>query len=129
MVEGQNENGRTSTVEKYEGGDVHIFEDTDELADGDGSTELTNKSADSEATDAADWTITHDNTAGTTTLENAAEIRFTDVNDAIYSMAAIVNETDDSEFIISPFDESEDMDAGDELFFPAGDLEFTVGGE
>ena len=129
MVEGQNENGRDATIDKYTGGDVHIFDDANNVVDDDDFTELDSKSEASVTTDAGDWTTTVDNAAGTTELENATEIRWTDLSDATYDQAAIVNSADTDQFIISPFDQSVSVGAGGEVFFSAGELTFTIGGE
>ena len=106
-----------------------MFQDTDELADGDTDTELQNKQSGSESTADDDWTTSHNNTDGTSTLETTEEVRFTDLPAETYTQAAVQNDANVDEFVIKPFDTGETLEEGDELFFSAGDLEFTLGGE
>ena len=129
MSEGQNVSGRTETVEKYEGGTVHVFDDANELDDDDTQTELDAKSGGSTSTAAGDWSVSHDTAAGTSELSNDAEVRITGLDAGTYTQVAIVNDADADQFTYADIDESETVDEGDELFFESGNLEFTIGGQ
>lgn len=74
MAEGQNQNSRNEKATEFQGGTVHLLETA--IEDGATSTELTDNSQASASTVDGDWSISHDNTAGTTTLENVNAIDF-----------------------------------------------------
>ncbi len=128
MVQGQNQTGRQSTVSKYIGGTVHLIAQSNEIADSDTATELSNKSQASITTSDSDWTTTVDNTAGTTTLENAAELSFGSQDGYTHTQTVIQNPSNNDEFIIAVEDSPNEF-TGEQFFYPAGSLAFTLGGE
>ena len=128
MVEGQNQSGRQSTVTKFVGGDVHLIASTDEVVDDDTPTELDEKSQAVETTASGDWTTSDDNSAGTTTLENAAEIDF-GAQDGYTHTQTVVEATDGSDSLLLIPEDSENEFTGETFSYPSGSLSYTLGGE
>jgi len=128
MVEGQTQNGRQSTVDKYAGGTVHLIASSNEVADSDTDTEVNNKSQASLTTTAGDWTTTVDNTAGTTTLENASELDFGAQSGYTHTQTVVVASDGSGEVLIIPESTSNNF-TGETFSYPSGSLTYTLGGE
>lgn len=126
MVEGQNQQSRTEVATEFQGGTVHLLDSTNAIAD-DATTITSNAST---STADGDWDITHDNTAGTTTLENNAEINFGSVSGFTIDQIVIESASTSGDFIIddSPTGDT-DLSGDGETFIPAGDLSYTFGGQ
>jgi len=128
MVEGQNQTGRNSTLGKYSGGTVYLIQDTDEIGDSEGATEASNRAQDSLTTASGDWTISNDNTAGTSTLENSATLDFGAQSGYVHTQT-VVEATDGTEdVLLIPETSSNDFTGEDFSYDPAG-LTVTLGGE
>jgi len=127
MVEGRNQTGRNNDITKYQGQTVHLIASSNEVADSDTQTELNNKSQASLSTTDSDWTISHDNTAGTTTLENANELNFGSQSGYTHTQTVIESSGTD-EFIIA-LESSSNNFTGEEFRYDANQLSVTVGGE
>jgi len=128
MPEGLNENARNKIAEQYVGGTVHLLETT--VGDGEGAAEL---DADSEAeinTDASVWSITHDNTAGTTELTNTEFLDFGTVGPFTVNQIVIQSADDADSFLIDP-DPGGDVEVteDDQYIIPDGGVSYTIGGE
>ena len=128
MAEGQNENSRNDKATEFQGGTVHLLETA--INDGDGDDELQTNSEASETTADGDWSINHDNNAGTTTLENTSDIDFGAVSGFTVNQI-VVQSTDDPDNLLIDNDPQGDTDlSGDgDTSIEANDLTYTIGGE
>lgn len=128
MVEGQNQKGRNSTATEYEAATVHLMSTA--VADDATSTEVSNNSGASATTSASDWTISHDNANGTTTLENANDIDFGSPSGFTISQIVIQSPNDADKLILddSPTGDT-DLSGDGTTTIKAGDLSYTFGGE
>lgn len=128
MVEGQNQNSRNDKAAAFEGGTVHLLETS--INDSDGSTELSNNSQASESTATSDWSITHDNGAGTTTLENTAQIDFGTLSGFTVNQVVIQSTNNADNLILdnSPGGSTNLTGSGNAIF-ESSDLTYTLGGE
>lgn len=128
MVNGSNQNAREAQAAKYQGGTIHLLSTA--ISDNGGSTELTTNSEASVDTADADWSLSSDNTTGTTTLENSADIDFGSPSGFTIDMIA-VQATDNADHILLDDNPGGDTDlAGDGTFtLPAGSVTHTFGGE
>lgn len=126
MVEGQNQQSRNDKASEFQGGTVHLLDSTNALAD-DATTITSNAST---TTADADWTITNDNTAGTTTLENVNSIDFGAVSGFTVAQIVIESSSTAGNFIIddSPTGDTDLSGDGDTSIEP-NNLTYTFGGE
>lgn len=126
MVEGQNQQSRNDKATEFQGGTVHLLDSTNALADG--ATTIT--SNESLTTADGDWTITHDNTAGTTTLENANPLDYGQTGSFTIAQIVVESASTSGNFLIDD-NPSGDLDlSGDGTFtIEAGNLSYTLGGE
>lgn len=128
MVEGQNQNAREAKAQEFEGGEVHLLGTA--IGDGDGDTELTNNSEASSTTADADWSITSDNTAGTTTLENTSDINFGQTPDFTLDQVVVESTATTGEFLLddSPTGDT-DLTGDGESTIKSGEISYTLGSE
>ena len=126
MPNGQNQQSRNDKATEFQGGTVHLVDADSALADDD----TTIASNESETTADGDWTITHDNVSGTTTLENAASIDFGQTSDFVIDQI-VVESTDTAGNYLIDNDPSGDLDlSGDGTFvLETGNVTFELGGE
>ena len=126
MVEGQNQQSRNDKATEFQGGTVHLVDSTNALAD-DATTITSNESL---TTVDDDWTITHDNTAGTTTLENANALDYGETGSFTIAQVVVESPSTTGNFLIDD-DPSGDLDlSGDGTFtIEEGNLTYTLGGE
>lgn len=125
MPEGLNQNARTDKVDEFVGGTVHLLDTT--VNDGDGDTELQANSEASQTTDAGDWNVSHDNNAGTSTLENTSEIDFGSQDGFTVNQIVIQSTVNVDELILTPGDES--VLTGEETSIEPNNLTYTLGAE
>ena len=125
MVQGQNQNARDDKIQEFVGGTVHLIEAS--LSDGDGDTELQAATEASQTTAAGDWSVTHDNVAGTSTLENAEVIDFGSQTDYTVNQIVVQSTVDVDELLLHDGDGSELT--GEETSLDPGDLTYTLGAE
>jgi len=126
MVEGQNQQSRNDKATEFQGGTVHLLDSTNAIAD-----DATTISSNEQTTTAdSDWSITHDNTAGTTTLENSADIAFGAVSGFTLDQVVVESSSTAGNFIIddSPTGDTDFSGDGD-VTINAGELSYTLGGE
>lgn len=126
MVQGQNQQSRTEKATEFEGGTVHLCSSANAIGDGD--TSITSDA--STATAASDWSITHDNTAGTTKLENSNNIDFGSASG--FTIAQIVIESTDTtgNFIIDDSPSGDvDLSGDGDVSLEANSLTYTIGSE
>lgn len=128
MVEGLNANARSVLIGNYVGGEVHLIAKSNEMVDSDGATELSSKSQASTTTTSGDWTTTVDNNAGTTKLENSAEISFGNQSGFTHTQTVIQSTANADHFIVAN-EGSENVLEGDKFSYPTGKLYYTLGGE
>lgn len=126
MVEGQNQQSRNDKAEEFQGGTVHLLDSDNAIADD--ATSIT--SNESTSTADGDWDISHDNSAGTTTLENSAEIDFGSVSGFTIDQIVIESADTSGNFIIddSPSGDT-DLSGDGTTSIPAGNLSYTLGSE
>jgi len=74
MTDGLYRASRNDIATEFQGSTIHLL--STELSDTAGTTELNNNSEASQTTADGDWSISHDGTAGTTTLELSNSIDF-----------------------------------------------------
>jgi len=138
MVEGQNQQSRNDIATEFQGGTVHLCSSANAISDS--ATSITSDASASTAD--GDWTISHDNTNGTTTLENSASIDFGSPSGFVIDQIVIEPSPLRS---VSPLAESsmmklpavaDDSPSGDtdlsgdgSTSIPAGDLTYTFGGQ
>ena len=128
MPEGLSQNHRNDIADQYAGGTVHLLETT--LADDDGAGDLDANSEAEASTSDSDWTITHDNAAGTTVLENADAINFGTPGDITINQIVLQSADDPDNLLLDPDPEGDtELDAGDEYEIPEEGVEYTLGGE
>lgn len=126
MVEGQNQQSRNETATEYQGGTVHLLDSGNAISD----SATTISSNASTTTADGDWTITHDNTAGTTTLENTNSIDFGSPSGFTIDQIVIESSTTSGDFIIDDTPTGDvDLSGDGSTSIPAGDLIYTFGGE
>lgn len=127
MVKGLNQNGRSVTASEYKGATVKLLsaDPPDDVTD----STLSNVE-DSQTTADADWTVTNDNTAGTTTLENVNSVDFGSTPDFTLNAIVLQSTSNPDRMIIddSPSGDTDLTGSGD-LSFNAGALSYTLGGE
>jgi len=126
MVEGQNQQSRNDKATEFQGGTVHLLDSTNAISDG-----ATTISSNEQTTTAdSDWSITHDNTAGTTTLENSADIAFGPVSGFTLDQVVIESTATTGNYIIddNPTGDTDFSGAGD-VTIEAGSLSYTLGSE
>jgi len=124
MVEGANQSARNSYVSQFTGGTVHLLSSSNAVADGD-----TTFTSDASATTAtSDWTITHDNSTGETTLENVNEISLGSPSGFIVDQIVIQNPNDSTKFVIvsNPTGDT-DLSGDGTTSFSSGSLSYTFG--
>jgi len=126
MVEGQNQQSRNDKATEFQGGTVHLLDSTNAISD---SATTISSNASASTTD-SDWTITHDNTAGTTTLENANSIDFGAVSGFSIDQIVIESPSTTGNFIIddSPSGDT-DLSGDGDTSIPSGSLSYTLGSE
>jgi len=126
MVEGQNQQSRNEKATEFQGGTVHLLDSTNAISDS--ATTITSNA--STTTADSDWSITHDNAAGTTTLENSADIAFGDPGSFVLAQVVIESTATAGNFIIddNPGGDTDYTGDGDVTFNP-GDQSYTFGGE
>jgi len=126
MVDGQNQQSRNEKAAEFQGGTVHLLDSNNAIAD-DATTISPNAS---ETTTDSDWSISHDNGAGTTTLENVTEVDFGSVSGFSIDQVVIESPSTTGNFIIddSPSGDT-DLSGDGTTKFNAGDLSYTFGGQ
>jgi hypothetical protein len=126
MVEGQNQQSRNGKATEFEGGTVHLLDSTNALADD--STTITSNASETTAT--SDWSIIHDNSTGTTTLENSNSIDFGDISGFTIDQVVVESSATSGNFIIdnSPTGDL-DLSGDGTTSIPANDLTYTFGSE
>jgi len=128
MPEGLNENARNKIAEEYAGGAVHLLETT--ISDGDGAVELGDNSEVEITPNASVWTITHDNTAGTTELKNAEILDFGSPGSFDVNQIVIQSTDNADSFLIEPAPEGDaEITEGDQYVIDAGGFVYEIGGE
>jgi hypothetical protein len=126
MVEGQNQQSRNDKATEFQGGTVHLLDSANAISD---SATTISSNASASTTD-SDWTITHDNAAGTTKLENVDEIGFGSPTGFVVDQIVIESSTTAGNFIIDDGPTGDTDLAGDgTTVLPAGDIAYTFGGE
>lgn len=126
MVEGQNQQSRNDKATEFQGGTVHLLDSTNAISDS--ATSITSNA--STTTADGDWSVTHDNTAGTTTLENANDIGFGAVSGFTIDQIVIESSSTTGNFIIddSPSGDT-DLSGDGDTSIPAGNLTYTFGSQ
>lgn len=126
MVEGQNQQSRNDKATQFQGGTVHILDSGNAISDG----ATTIRSNVSVTTTNSDWSISHDNAAGTTRLENVNEIPFGAPSGFIIDQIVIESLATPGNFVIddSPTGDT-DLSGDGTTVLPAGDISYTFGGE
>lgn len=128
MPEGINENARNKIAEEYAGGVVHLLETT--VGDGEGAAELDANSEAEITPDASVWSITHDNTAGTTELKNAEILDFGSPGPFTVNQIVIQSTDNADSFLVEPAPEGDaEVTEDDQYLIDAGDFVYTIGGE
>jgi len=126
MVEGQNQQSRNDKATEFQGGTVHLLDSANAISDS-----ATTISSNASATTAdSDWTISHDNSNGTTTLENANEIGFGSPSGFVIDQIVVESPQTSGNFIIdnSPSGDT-DLSGDGSTSIPANDLSYTFGSE
>ena len=126
MVQGQNQQSRNDKATEFQGGTVHLLDSTNAISDSD-TTISSNVSA---TTADSDWTISHDNANGTTTLENSNDIEFGSPSGFVIDQIVIESPETSGNFIIdnSPSGDT-DLSGDGSTSIPANDLTYTFGSE
>jgi hypothetical protein len=125
-VEGQNQQSRNDKATEFQGGTVHLNSSSNAISD---STTTISSNASATTAD-TDWSISHDNTNGVTTLENVNEIEFGSPSGFVIDQIVIESPATTGNFIIDNSPTGDTDLAGDgSVSFPAGDLTYTFGGE
>lgn len=126
MVQGQNQQSRNDKATEFQGGTVHLLSSSNAISD-DATTISSNAST---TTADGDWSITHDNSAGTTVLENANSIDFGGVSGFTIDQIVIESSSTSGNFILddSPSGDT-DLSGDGDVSIEAGDLTYTFGGE
>lgn len=128
MVEGQNQNSRADKASEFQGGTVHLLSTA--IGDSDGDTELQTNSEASAATADGDWSITADNTAGTTVLENTSAIDFGQPSGFTVSQIVIQSTSTVDNLILDPSPSGDtDLSGDGTVTIEANQLSYTFGGE
>lgn len=124
MSDGQTQQSRNDTALEYQGGRVHLLDATNAISD---SATTINSNASTQTAD-SDWSISHDNTAGTTTLENSKPIEFGAVSGFTVSQV-VVESTETAGNYLVDNDPSDDLDlSGDgEVVIETRDISYTFG--
>jgi len=126
MVEGQNQQSRNDKATEFQGGTVHLLDSTNAINDG--ATSITSNTSASTAD--GDWSISHDNTAGTTTLENSAPIEFGQVSGFVLDQVVVESASTSGNFIIDDSPSGDTDFSGDgSVTIEGGSLTYTFGGE
>jgi len=126
MPEGQNQQSRVEKATEFQGGTVHLNDSTNAIAD-DATTIASNAS---QTTVDGDWSITSDNTAGTTTLENTGTIDFGQVSGFTIDQIVVESPSTAGNFLIDDTPTGDtDLSGDGTLTFEPGDLSYTLGGE
>jgi len=126
MVQGQNQQSRNDKATEFQGGTVHILDSTNAISDS-----ATTISSNASATTAdADWSITHDNTNGTTTLENVNSIGFGSVSGFTIDQIVVESSSTTGNFIIDDTPTGDtDLSGDGDTSIPANNLTYTFGAE
>jgi len=126
MSEGQNQQSRVEKATEFQGGTVHLNDSTNAI--GDDATTISSNA--SETTVDGDWSISSDNTAGTTTLENTGTIDFGQVSGFTIEQVVVESPSTAGNFLIddNPTGDT-DLSGDGTLTFEPGDLSYTLGGE
>jgi len=126
MVEGQNQQSRNDKATEFQGGTVHLNSSSNAISDS-ATTISSNASA---STTNSDWTISHDNNAGTTTLTNNSSIDFGAVSGFTIDQIVIESPSTTGNFIIddSPTGDT-DLSGDGDTSIPVGNLSYTLGSE
>ena len=126
MVEGQNQQSRNDKASEFQGGIVHLCSSENAIADED-----TTIDSDAEAsTSDSDWSISHDNANGTTTLQNTSDIDFGSPSGFTIDQIVIESTSTTGNFIIDngPTGDT-DLSGDGSTFIEVGDLSYTFGSE
>ena len=126
MVKGQNQQSRNEKATEFQGGTVHLLDSTNAISDG-ATTISSNASL---STSDGDWSINHDNTEGTTTLENSSAIEFGPTSGFVVDQIVVESSSTSGNYIIddSPSGDS-DLSGDGDVSIPSGNLSYTFGGE
>jgi hypothetical protein len=126
MVQGQNQQSRNDKATEFQGGTVHLNSSSNAISDS-----ATTISSNASATTAdTDWSISHDNTNGVTTLENVNEIGFGSPSGFVIDQIVLESSSTTGNFIIDDNPSGDTDLAGDgTTSIPSGDLTYTFGGE
>jgi len=136
MVQGINQNKRNEIASDYQtdgtnGATVYLVGSTSAVNDGATSAPSTsNSDVASASTNPGDWSITHDNTSGTSTLTNSADIGFGSVSGFTVVQILIESPNNASNLIIddSPSGDTDLSGSGD-VSVPSGNLSYTLGSQ
>jgi len=130
---GFNETAANSAIDDIIAGGADVRLMTTEVNYTDTNTDLDSKEV--SATDytkidvaEADWNVTVDAANYETTLENANEVSFGEINnDWGVVVDAVIQDPSTDEFIIADEPNDPDLTSGETVRFPAGDLSYTLG--
>ncbi len=127
MVKGQNQASRNDKATQFKGAEVNLLS----TAPADDVTNSTLSNVESSlSTSDTDWSISHDNTAGTTTLTTTSDLNFGSTPD--FTLSAIVLQatgtSDDMIIDDSPTGDT-DLTGDGELTISAGSITYTFGGQ
>lgn len=126
MVEGQNQQSRNDKATEFQGGTVHLCDSTNAIADS--ATTITSNT--STTTADADWNVTHDNTAGTSTLTNANDIDMGSPTGYTIDQIVIESTATAGNFIIDDTPTGDtDLSGDGSTTISAGSLSYTLGAE
>lgn len=126
MVQGQNQQSRNDKATEFQGGTVHLLSSSNAISD----SATTISSNASTTTSDSDWSISHDNTAGTTTLDNANTIDFGSVSGFTIDQIVIESASTSGNFIIDDGPTGDtDLSGDGDVSINAGDLSYTLGSE
>lgn len=126
MVKGQNQQSRNDKAAEFEGGTVHINSSSNAISDS--ATSISSNA--SAATSNSDWSISHDNANGTTTLENVNDIDFGSVTGFTIDQIVIESPNTSGNFIIDDAPTGDtDLSGDGSLTIPSNNLSYTFGGQ
>jgi hypothetical protein len=126
MVEGQNQQSRNDKATEFQGGTLHLLSGGNAISDG--ATSIT--SDESLSTADSDWSISHDNSAGTTTLQNSSELNFGSTSSFTIAQIVLESSSTAGNYLIddNPTGDT-DLSGDGQTKFPSGNFSFTLGGE
>lgn len=126
MVEGQNQQSRNDKATEFQGGTLHLLSSTNAISDG--ATSIT--SDESLSTANTDWSISHDNSAGTTTLQNSSELNFGSTSSFTIAQIVLESSSTTGNFLIDDTPTGDtDLSGDGQTKFPSGNFSFTLGSE